>query len=134
MTKYQKALLLAVALCISAPAMARTAKMQPEQPQTFVYAGAQDPQKNRTFIIAAAQSLDWQVVKDEPGMLELLYDKQGKHQVRVKVSYTATNYQIEYLDSYNMNYKRTDDGQYIHPNYLRWVRNLQKRINALSIR
>lgn len=82
----------------------------------------------RSQIVRAALGLDWQVVKDEPGRIELHYDKQGKHQVSIEVLYDITGYDINYLQSTNLNFGERDGVRQIHPNYNRWIRNLTKRI------
>ncbi|MFG0599654.1 MULTISPECIES: hypothetical protein [Delftia] len=81
-------------------------------------------------IVVASKSLGWVVVGDEPGRLELHYDKQGKHQVNIAVHYNTDTYRISYLHSVNLNYSEGDGKREIHPNYNRWVRNLMKKIST----
>lgn len=111
-------------------AMARNTEIF-EPPQVMWAAGATaTSQQLRDRIVAAGQGLGWAVTKDEPGRLELHYDKQGKHQVTIAVQYDATGYQISYLNSVNLNYEDANGVRKIHPNYNRWIRNLIKQIGT----
>lgn len=133
MRKTHAALLLAASLLLTLPAQARDIEMLVSPPQPFIQAGEAALAQNRQRIIAAAQSLGWQVTAQADDHLQLSYDKQGKHQVRLKVELNAQTYQIHYVDSHNMNYSSTEDGARIHPNYNRWIRNLQKRISDFAV-
>ncbi len=112
-------------------ATARTAEIY--APPQIILAPAADAsaQQVRNRIMVAAQGLGWQVLKDEPGRLELFFDKQGKHQVTIAVLYAATAYQIEYVNSINLNFTDADGTHRIHPNYNRWIRNLIKQIGVV---
>lgn len=126
------AITLAATLLLSAPSQARTIEMLVSAPQTFAQTGPDHLESNKKNIIVAAKSLGWQVSEVSDGQLQLAYDKQGKHQVQLKVSYDASTYHIEYVDSHNMNYEKSGDEVRIHPNYNRWIRNLEKRIHDFS--
>ena len=120
---------IAMALVVGS-AMARNTEIY-EPPQIMWTAGATStPQQLRDRIVAAGQSLGWVVAKDEPGRLELHYNKQDKHQVTIAVQYSETGYQIAYLNSVNLNYEDANGVRKIHPNYNRWIRNLVKQIGA----
>lgn len=123
------ALLLALAMS-SGAAVARTADLY--EPPRILTVGSQatDLQHTRDRIIAAGQSLGWAVVRETPELLELQYDKQGKHQVTVSVSYDTSGYLVRYVTSTNLNYAEVDGQRKIHPNYNRWVRNLIKQIGG----
>ncbi|NMM80844.1 hypothetical protein B2J86_07850 [Acidovorax sp. SRB_14] len=84
----------------------------------------------RDRIAIAGQSLGWQVIRDEPGRVDLRFDKQGKHQVTIAVNYDESGYEIEYIDSVNLNFAQEDGIRKIHPNYNRWIRNLIKKIGG----
>ena len=49
-----------------------------------------------------------------------------KHMVKIKISYSVSEYTIEYVDSENMKYDKETNS--IHHNYTRWVNNLDKHI------
>lgn len=112
-------------------AMARNTEIY--EPPKMLWASAAEPtqQQLRDRIVAAGQSLGWVVNKEEAGRLELLYDKQGKHQVTIAVQYDATGYKIDYLNSVNLDFAEANGVRRIHPNYNRWVRNLMKRIGTV---
>lgn len=124
------ALVLAVALHSSA-AMARTADMYDVPKVLAVAATPLDARQVRDRIVAGSQSLGWSVTSEEPGRLELSYDKQGKHQVTVAVHYDPTGYKIDYVRSFNLNYVEQDGVRKIHPNYNRWILNLIKHIGPV---
>ena len=123
------ALLLALAMS-SGAAVARTTDLY--EPPRILTVGSQatDLQHSRDRIIAAGQSLGWAVVRETPELLELQYDKQGKHQVTVSVTYDTSGYLVRYVTSTNLNYAEVDGQRKIHPNYNRWVRNLIKQIGG----
>lgn len=112
-------------------AMARSAGLY-EPPQIlWTSSAAANPQQLHDRIVAAGQSLGWTVSKDQPGRLELHYDKQGKHQVSIAVEYDTAGYKISYLNSVNLNFEDVGGVRNIHPNYNRWIRNLMQRIGTV---
>lgn len=124
-------IVLSVALAVAAGnAMARSAEIFEPQQVLWTASAESTQQQLRDRIVAAGQSLGWMVSKDEPGRLELHYDKQGKHQVTIAVAYDAQGYKISYLNSVNLNFEKVGDERKIHPNYNRWIRNLMKRIGT----
>lgn len=80
--------------------------------------------KVRDAILAGAQPLGWLVSKEAAGVLDLSYNKQGKHYVVVRATYDAEGYQLRYVSSTNLNYEVKTAGPEIHPNYNRWIQNL----------
>lgn len=129
--KKMRHIALSVVLAVAAgSAMARSTEIY-EPPQVLWTTSAQSPQPQLpSRIVSAAQSLGWTVAKDEPGRLELHYDKQGKHQVTIAVVYDTQGYKISYLNSVNLNFEDANGVQKIHPNYNRWIRNLIQRIGT----
>lgn len=124
------ALALSVALH-SGAAMARTADMY-DAPKVLAASSVPlDARQMRDRIVAGSQALGWAVAHEEPGQLELSYDKQGKHQVTVSVRYDPTGYKIDYVRSFNLNYVEQDGVRKIHPNYNRWILNLIKHIGPV---
>lgn len=125
----QLALTVILSLTMGA-AMARSAEIYVPPPIQLASASEVSLQQVRNRIVAAAQGLGWNVLKDEPGRLELQFDKQGKHQVSIAVPYDTATYKIEYLNSVNLNFTDAGGTARIHPNYNRWIRNLIKQIGA----
>jgi len=83
-------------------------------------------------IVRAGNGLGWQMKKVKPGMIVgTLYLR--KHMAQVNITYDTKSYNIDYRNSSNLNYNKTDsnyDGQTsIHPNYNGWVKNLSRAIN-----
>lgn len=111
--------------------MARSAEIFEPQQVLWTSSANHTQQQLRDRIVAAGQSLGWLVSKEEPGRLELQYDKQGKHHVTIAVEYDTQGYKISYLHSVNLNFEDMGGARKIHPNYNRWIRNLMKRIGTV---
>ncbi|MBK1612140.1 hypothetical protein CKO44_01480 [Rubrivivax gelatinosus] len=129
----------ALALILTAAMGAATARsvplVEPERvllPTTSQTQAPRSADSVRATIINGAQSLGWVVVKDEPGKLQLKYNKQNKHEVVIDAIYDAEGYQLKYVSSINMNYSGLDTGAEIHPGYNRWIANLIKTIGLVS--
>lgn len=120
------------ALCVgSGAALARAAEMYDAPKVLSVSATPLDNRQIRDRIVAGGQSLGWAVTREEDGLVELSYDKQGKHQVTVAVRYDPTGYKVDYVRSFNLNYEEQGGAKKIHPNYNRWVLNLIKQIGPV---
>lgn len=115
----------------SGAAMARTADLYDAPKVLSVAATPLEATQTRDRIVAGGQALGWAVTREEPGLVELTFDKQGKHQVTVAVRYDPSGYKIDYVRSNNMNYEELGGVRKIHPNYNRWVLNLIKHIGPV---
>lgn len=115
----------------SGAVLARTAQMYEAPKVLSVSAAPLDNRQIRDRIVAGGQSLGWAVTREEDGLVELSYDKQGKHQVTVAVRYDPTGYTIDYVHSFNLNYEELGGAKKIHPNYNRWILNLIKHIGPV---
>ena len=115
----------------SGAALARTADLYDAPKVLSVSATPLEATQTRDRIVAGGQALGWAVTREEPGLVELSFDKQGKHQVTVAVRYDQTGYKIDYVTSFNLNYEELGGVRKIHPNYNRWVLNLIKRIGPV---
>lgn len=75
----------------------------------------------------AGASLGWVIRKKQNGVAtgKLLL---REHMALVKITYDAKSYNIEYVDSKNINYNKEDNT--IHKNYNGWIRNLERAIEA----
>ncbi|WP_373976306.1 hypothetical protein NT239_05920 [Chitinibacter sp. SCUT-21] len=130
--KYLIGLVMAFALSVQVYAR----QMPMEQTPRVLFAesmGASvEAEKVTPIFVAAANKFGWVVIANEVGKMTLQYNKgNGKHVVTVAVEYDTKAYQIKYVDSINMNYEVIDGVAQIHPNYNRWVFNLNKEINNL---
>jgi hypothetical protein len=115
----------------SGAAVARTADLYDAPKVLSVSATPLEAAQTRDRIVAGGQALGWVVTREEPGLVELSFDKQGKHQVTVAVRYDPSGYKIDYVRSFNLNYEELGGVRKIHPNYNRWVLNLIKRIGPV---
>lgn len=78
----------------------------------------------RTAIAAAGNRRGWVVRGEGADKLTLAFAKGDKHEVVVDVLFDKNSFQIVYVSSRNMNFSMDDGRQQIHPNYNKWVRNL----------
>jgi len=77
----------------------------------------------KNAIVAALQHFRWLVIEDTDGKLVAEY-RRGKIMAKIAITYTASSYEINYVDSENLKY----DGENIHSKYNGWIRNLEKEI------
>ena len=97
-------------------ACARTAPVQ--QISTTVSVGHTQEQVKNAILKAGAQR-KWIMTQVSPGVIKARYQTRN-HVAEVRITYTATYYNIKYDSSLNL---QASDGK-IHKNYNRWVRNL----------
>ena len=90
----------------------------------------------RAAIVRGGARRQWSVREDRPGEMTLVFSKQNKHEVVVRVSYDGDGFQIRYLSSFNMKYELDGGQAEIHPFYNKWVANLSQDISkeARSVR
>lgn len=98
----------------------------------------------RKAIIVGASSKGWLLVPDGEGKLLASLNVRGKHHAKVSISYSNDRYSVTYLSAENLNVKiKSDKGRYddeaekapvgtvlIHPNYNRWIANMQLAIQS----
>ena len=86
-------------------------------------------QDMRAAILKGCADKNWRAVEIDANTIEATTIVRGKHTVVVSIPYTAASYTINYKSSTNMNYKAKSDGTFsIHPNYNKWVNNLEQAI------
>jgi hypothetical protein len=78
----------------------------------------------------AARSRDWTTSNLDNGKLAAKIVVRNKHTVMVEISYDASHYSINYLDSINMKYEVKNGQALIHPFYNKWVDYLKDSINS----
>ncbi|WP_018936826.1 hypothetical protein [Thioalkalivibrio sp. ALJ24] len=84
-----------------------------------------DAEQMSQAIRNAGAHLGWQMEEIEPGVLEGAI-RVRDHTAVVEIPYSDGQYRIDYKDSTNLDHA---NGQ-IHPNYNRWIENLDDRIRA----
>ena len=92
------------------------------------------PNMVRQAIVRGGATHDWTVASDQPGKLQLKYNKQNKHEVLVDISYDAAGFLIRYAGSTNMKYENKAGVPMIHPAYNTWVGNLSRAITVEATR
>ena len=85
-------------------------------------------------ISAGLASRGWLITNKKPGKLVAQVIVRNKHTLVVSIKYTDDSYDIDYLNSDNLNYKTKDGVAYIHPNANSWMDNINQDIRSqLSI-
>jgi len=79
----------------------------------------------RRAIVVAATSKNWSVKDIDDTHIEVTL-RPRKHMARATIEYSTSAFSITYNDSTNMRF----DGDTIHPNYNRWIRNLEVLIKT----
>ena len=74
-----------------------------------------------------ASKKGWMVKRIKSGLLEARNNIRGRHLVVVEIPYNTKGYKINYKDSQNLKYN-AEKGT-IHPNYNKWIANLERNIN-----
>lgn len=69
----------------------------------------------------------WSVKKEKSGLLTATINVRNRHIAVVSIPYTSKGYKIDYKSSEGLKYDATKNT--IHPNYNKWVGNLEKNIN-----
>lgn len=80
-------------------------------------------------IMIGGSRVNWRMQKVKPGLIEATQMARS-HTAVVEIPFTEKNYSIIYKSSVNL--KADGDGN-IHKTYNRWVRNLDKEINAAIV-
>ena len=79
-------------------------------------------------IVLACVERGWKAQVLGPGVIEARLDIRT-HVAIVTIQFDSTHFSIQYKDSENLNYR---DGK-IHPNYNKWVKNLERSIQKQII-
>jgi hypothetical protein len=86
-----------------------------------------DPYKReqvKAAILKACSVRGWIPTVQRDGSINAAIVVRGKHEAKVKITYTQSTVNIIYLDSENLNYENGT----IHRNYNKWVANLYQTI------
>jgi len=76
-------------------------------------------------IIAGGARTGWQIAPNADGSLTGKIDVRNKHHAIVTITYSQTNYSLTLVSSTNL----LQEGNLIHRNYNRWVRELEKDVD-----
>ena len=119
--------ILAVFLLFTAVAARAVPEPVYEPKFVAINAGGQlsEEQVKQAFLRAATRIKGWTLSELRPGMLEGDLDvRKRKQQLSVNILYSGKDYSIIYVGSENMDYNA--EAKTIHPNYGRYIRNLEK--------
>lgn len=83
------------------------------------------PEQVKKAILIAGMQRGWSMTAPQDGIIDAKLVKRD-FSAHVQISYSSTQYSIQYVDSTNLNAK---NGM-IHNNYNRWVANLDKDIKT----
>lgn len=87
--------------------------------------GQHDLESIKTNILKACIKLGWTCRSNAEGQILGKLDIR-KHQLRVDITFNEQEYSIDYKDSINLDY----NGKKIHRQYINWVTNLMRNIDA----
>ncbi|MES2581321.1 MAG: hypothetical protein V4627_01280 [Pseudomonadota bacterium] len=108
---------------------ARTAPLV-EKSTVLDEASTRTPEQMRGYILRAADVFDkdltYKVESDNPGALQLEFNKGNSHYVSVLFAYDHAGFKANYVSSKNLNYGESDGVRVIHPNYMVWIDRLIK--------
>lgn len=84
-------------------------------------------------IVRAGALRGWVFTPDRDGHMIGRIDVRGKHTATIDIIYSANSFNIRYIDSTNLDFRKDEDGKnVIHNNYNRWVNNLRHdTVNAV---
>ncbi|CCO23431.1 hypothetical protein [Maridesulfovibrio hydrothermalis] len=104
----------------------RTARIQNVELAPIISSGQHQKTMEdvKKAIISAGYGLGWQMSDIAPGHLVATLNIRS-HQAVVDITYTPETYSINYKDSTNLKY----NGETIHSNYNKWIKNLTNAIN-----
>lgn len=119
-----------LAALAAGPLQARDTDMLVLPPATVRLAEAPpiEPADMKRAIVQAGARRGWTLRGESAGALTLGYWKGSKHEVVVDVAYDGRRYEIRFVSSHNMNQGLENGRVQIHPNYNRWLLNLDKDI------
>ncbi len=83
--------------------------------------------KVENAIKKGAMRRGWMTKKVGNGLLEAQNNIKGKYLVILDITYSTNGYKIAYKNSENLNYNA--ESNTIHPNYNKWIANLERDIN-----
>jgi len=79
----------------------------------------------RDAIVAACDSENWMITKEEPGEIHAKCMVRGKHELSVVIRYTSDDVRVEYEGSHHLDYSKDWFGhESIHKNGNSWMKNL----------
>ncbi|MGH8041956.1 MAG: hypothetical protein ACREPN_07935 [Rudaea sp.] len=87
------------------------------------------PEQASKSIKAALLHGQWLVTLDNPGEIDGTLAR-NEYSVSIAVSYDTSKIQIRYVDSSNLKYEKKNGVEYIHKNYLIWIRDLVAQIES----
>ncbi len=92
------------------------------------------PEQMRGYILHAAQTfrpeLSARVESDNPGALQLEFNKENKYYLTVLFTYDHAGFKTDYVSSKNLNYAERGDTRIIHENTMIWMDELVRKAKA----
>lgn len=129
---------LALLLCLLAPmgpALAASTVPIVEKRVVFDDKSVRTLEQMRGYILHAAQTfrpeLSAKVESDNPGALQLEFNKENKYYLTVLFTYDHAGFQANYVSSKNLNYNESNGVRYLHENTMIWMDDLVRKAKAL---
>lgn len=120
------------AVLAASPPAADAKKLAPVYNPEPIPVGKANAEQVRKAIRQALSKRGWAAKDQGPGHVVGTLSVR-KHMAKVDIRFDGKTVRIKYKDSEELNYKKDGDAELIHPNYNKWVQNLENDINfALS--
>lgn len=98
-------------------------------PPSIAVPAKDTPEQVSKSIKAALLHGQWLVTADNPGEIDGTLTR-NDYSVNIAVTYDAHKIQVRYVDSANLKYEKKNGVEYIHRNYLVWIRDLVAQIQS----
>jgi hypothetical protein len=98
-------------------------------PPSIAIPAKDTPEQVNKSIRAALLSGQWLVTADNPGEIDGTLAR-NDYSANIAVFYDDKKIQIRYVGSSNLKYEKKNGVEYIHRNYLVWVRDLTAQIQS----
>lgn len=90
---------------------------------------ASSAENMRKAILDSLAGRGWVAAEEQPGAIHATLFVRA-HTAKIRIDYDADSFDIDYVDSSNLEYEQRPDGtQIIHENYNSWIRNLVRDIS-----
>lgn len=123
----KKMMLLMLCASVSLPALAM--RTQPAYEPEIYVDGNFSKQAIEKVIKKALVGRSWAVKSSENGVIKSQIWVRS-HSAKIKITYNKKKITIQYVGSENLKEKRKGETVFIHRNYNRWIKNLEKDIQS----
>lgn len=124
----KKMMLMLLCTLVAVPALARGKTQPVYEPEIYVD-GNHSKQAIGKVIKKALVARNWAVKKDEGGVIHSQIWVRS-HSAKIKITYNKKEIKIHFVASENLNQKNKGETVFIHRNYNRWIKNIERDIQS----